>query len=141
MSRIQGKDCTDRLTGYAGIDVCKARLDVHVFCAEGEAAFAMPNTEEGIAGLVARLGARGVRRVVLEPTGRFHIAAWRALDAAGIAVVALNPERGRRFAEAIGRLAKTDAVDARVLALAAARLDLAASPPPTEMMCRISVRS
>lgn len=137
MSRIQGKDCTDGLAGYAGIDVCKARLDVFAFAAEGDAAFAAPNTKKGIAGLIARLGALGVRRVALEPTGRFHIAAWRALDAAGIAVVALNPERARRFAEALGKLAKTDRVDARVLALAAARLDVPASPPPTEKMLRI----
>ena len=137
MSRMQGKDCTDRLAGYAGIDVCKARLDVFAFTASGGEAFSVENGRKAIAGLVARLGALGVRRVALEPTGGFHIAAWRALDAAGIAVVALNPERVRRFAEANGRLAKTDAVDARVLALAAARLDAPASSPPTEEMCRI----
>lgn len=137
MSRIQGKDCTDRLAGYAGVDVCKARLDVHAFSAEGEKACAVPNTKKGMSELVARLGALGVRRVALEPTGRFHIAAWRALDAAGIEVVALNPGRARRYAEAIGKLAKTDAVDARVLALAAARLEVAPSPPPTEKICQI----
>lgn len=137
MSRMQGKDGADKLAGYAGIDVCKARLDVHVFAAGAQLAFAVPNTAPGVAGLARRLGALGVRRVALEPTGRFHIAAWRALDAAGIAVTAANPHRVRRFAEAIGRLAKTDRVDARVLALAAARLGLPAAPPPSAKMCRI----
>lgn len=137
MSRMQGKDCTDRRAGYAGIDVCKARLDVHVLAADGEAAFAVANTADGIAGLVAELAGRGVVRVALEPTGRMHLDLWRALDQAGIAVLVLNPQRARCFAEALGRLAKTDRVDARVLAQAAARLDLAPAPPPSEKLCLI----
>jgi hypothetical protein len=70
MSRMQGKDCTDRLAGYAGIDVCKARLDVHVLAAAGEtageAAFAVANSTAGIGQLVAELARRGVGRVALE---------------------------------------------------------------------------
>jgi transposase len=122
---------------------------VHVLAAGGETAFAVANRPEGIDQLVAELVRLSVGRVALEPTGRLHLAAWRALDAAGIAVVAVNPQRARAFAEAIGKLAKlvlgpaegrtrgTDRVDARELALAAARLDLPAAPPPGEELCRI----
>ena len=137
MSRIQGKDCPDGIAGYAGIDVCKARLDVHVLAAEGERRLAVANDPAGIDRLVAELARLGIRRVALEPTGRMHRAVWRALDAAGIAVLALNPRAARRVAEALGRLAKTDRVDARVLARAAARLDLAPTAAPTQQLCRI----
>lgn len=137
MSRMQGKDGTDRPRAYVGIDVCKARLDIHVSSAGREEAFAVANTPAGIAGLLRRLGRFTVARAALEATGRMHLAVWEALAGAGIAVVVLNPYRARRFADALGLLAKTDAIDARLLAHAAARLDLAPSPPPTPRARRI----
>lgn len=137
MSRMQGKDCTDGLTAYAGIDVCKAWLDVHVAAGPRQEAFRVANDKTGIAGLVTRLKALGVARVALEATGRMHLAAWTALAEAGIAVVVLNPYRARKFAEAVGRLAKTDAIDARLLALAAERLDVAPAPPPSKERLRL----
>jgi transposase len=137
MSRIQGKTFTDSSQVYAGIDVCKASLDLHVLDPGGDGmSRRFANTPSGIRSLIARLGDNRCR-VALEPTGRFHLAVWRALDGAGMEVVLLNPFRARRFAEAMGQLAKTDAIDARVLAQAAARLDTAPSSPPSEICLRI----
>jgi transposase len=134
---MQGKDCTDKATAYAGIDVCKAWLDVHVLGQEGETAFRVANTSAGIAELPRRLDRTAVARAALEATGRLHHAVWAALDAAGIPVIALNPYRARKFAEVVGQLAKTDAIDARLLARAAARLDLAPARPPSPELFRL----
>ncbi len=113
MSRIQGKTFTDSIRVYAGIDVCKASLDLHVLEADtvgnGGLSHRFANTEAGIRSMISRLDARLAGqpcRVAIEPTGRFHLAAWKALDAAGHDVVVLNPFRARRFAEAMGLLAK-----------------------------------
>lgn len=137
MSRIQGKDYTDSATAYAGIDVCKAWLEVHVLGAGRDAGFRVANDAEGIGELLARLEALPLGRVVLEATGRMHHAVWQALDAAGIAVVELNPYRARKFADTIGQLAKTDAIDARLLALAAASLALAPTPAKPRNLLRL----
>lgn len=137
MSRIQGKDYTDSATAYAGIDVCKAWLDVHVLGAGRDAGFRVANDAEGIGALLARLEGLPLGRVVLEATGRMHHAVWQALDAAGIAVVELNPYRSRKFADTIGQLAKTDAIDARLLALAAASLALAPTPAKPRNLLRL----
>lgn len=145
MSRMQGKDCTDGVTAYAGIDVCKAWLDVHVDvpldmhlgAGPRQERFRAANSRAGISGLVARLSRLGVARVALEATGRMHLAAWAALAEAGIEVLVLNPYRARKFADALGRLAKTDAIDARLLALAAERLDAAPATPPSKGVRRL----
>lgn len=137
MSRMQGKDCTDGFTAYGGIDVCKDWLDVHV-AAQGEGVtFRTSNRRAGIAGLVTRMSELGVGRVALEATGRMHLAVWAALAGAGIEVVVLNPYRARKFADALGRLAKTDAIDARLLALAAERLEAAPAAPPSKELRRL----
>jgi len=145
MSRIQGKTITDGVQVYAGIDISKASLDLHVLEPTGGAkggglARRFANTHEGIAMLLGCLAERGAGRpcrVVFEPTGRFHLALWRALHEAGHAAVPYNPFRARRFAEADGAMAKTDAIDARVLARAAAFMDLPAVPPPAGNILRI----
>jgi len=137
VSRMQGKDCTDRPTAYAGIDVCNAWLDVHVAAGGEGVAFRAANSRAGISGLVARLSEFRVGRVALEATGRMHLAVWAALARDGIEVLVLNPYRARKFADALGRLAKTDAIDARVLALAAERLDAAPAIPPSKELRRL----
>jgi len=134
---MQGKDTTDRITAYVGIDVCKAWLDIHVAAELRDEPFRVANTPAGIAELLRRLSGFTVARAALEATGRMHHAVWGALDGAGIPVVQINPYRARKFADALGLLAKTDAIDARLLALAAARLNLAPSPPPTQNLRRI----
>lgn len=112
---------------YVGIDVCKERLDIHLHPLGQR--LAVTNDAGGWRRLKRVLAAHQVVRVVMEATSRFHRAAHRSLHAAGLSVAVVNPLRARLFAEALGTLAKTDAVDARVLALMAERLDPAASPP------------
>ena len=81
-------------------------------------------------GLGAWLQEHPAGRVVMEATGRYHRAAHQALHARGIEVVLANPLRTRRFAEALGLLAKTDTIDAAALAAyGTAFLDLPATPP------------
>lgn len=99
---------------FVGIDVSKARLDVAIR-PSGEQ-WSVTNDEEGIASLVARLAGLNPKLVVLEATGGLQVQAVAALSAAGIPVVVANPRQVRDFGRATGKLAKTDALDAAVLA-------------------------
>ncbi len=99
---------------YAGIDVSKERLDV-VIRPSGEY-LRMGNAEKGIGSLVSRLREKGLVLVVLEATGGLEQPAAVALATSGIAVAIVNPRQVRDFAKATGRLAKTDRIDAGVLA-------------------------
>lgn len=103
-----------KIERFIGIDVSKLRLDVHV--QPGGEAFAVDNDEAGAARLVERLGADAVSLVVLEATGGLQERAAAALAAAGLYVAGVNPRQVRDFARATGRLAKTDRLDAAVLA-------------------------
>jgi transposase len=117
---------------YVGIDVCKAHLDVH-FHPLGKAMRVM-NDRTGMARLKRELAKFPVAKIVMEATGKYHRAAHRSLHAAGLSVAVVNPLRARLFAEAIGALAKTDGIDARVLALIGERLAPDAAAPPSEAM-------
>jgi transposase len=99
---------------FVGIDVSKRWLDVHVRPAAQGRRFA--NDEAGRAALCQWLSGWPVTRLVLEASGGYERAVARALDAAGLAVWVVNPRRVRHFARASGRLAKTDRIDAAVLA-------------------------
>jgi transposase len=99
---------------FVGIDVAKDTLAVH--CRPNGLAFRLTNDEEGIAALVARLQALHPAALVLEATGGYEIPVVAALAAAGLAPAVINPRQARRFAEGVGRLAKTDPIDAAVLA-------------------------
>ena len=103
-----------------GIDVAKAQLDI-ALGAEGDS-WSVANDEPGIATLLEDLRSRKCELVVLEATGGFEIAVVSALAAAGIPVVVANPRQVRNFARATGQLAKTDRLDARILALFAERV-------------------
>lgn len=105
---------------YVGIDVSKARLDVYVD-PTGQT-LALDNTPAGIAKLVDLLENQNVRRVLLEATGRYHRQLAADLLDAGLPVVIVNPRQARDFAKALGKVAKTDKIDATVLA-AFARLN------------------
>ena len=105
---------TDKPIIVAGIDVGKAWLDAHIL--EGELDRRFPNTKAGHRALLAWLAVGGVTRAVFEPTGRYHRLLHRRLFEAGLETVLVNPLRSRRFAEAVGRLAKNDRVDAAMLA-------------------------
>jgi transposase len=99
---------------YARIDVSKGRLEVAVRPV-GER-FGVPNDDAGIDELVGRLEERRPALVVLESTGGLERSLVAALAASGLAVAVVNPRQARDFARATGRLAKTDRIDAYVLA-------------------------
>ncbi len=107
------REITDATT-YAGIDVAKDRLDV-VLRPSGEYLEAA-NDEPGIGSVLRRLRRENVALVVLEATGGMEQPAAAAFAVAGIAVAVVNPRQVRDFAKATGRLAKTDRLDAAVLA-------------------------
>jgi transposase len=113
-----------------GIDVSKARLDV--FVRPAGVAFGVANDEEGIDGLVARLAGEGAALAVVEATGGFERPVAAALAAAGLPVAVVNPRQVRDFARATGRLAKTDALDAEILARFAEAVRPEARPVPDE---------
>jgi transposase len=113
---------------YVGLDVANATLDV-ALRPTGEQ-WSVPNDEAGIAGLVARLRPRAPRLVVAEATGGFERAAIAALAAAGMPVVVANPRQIRDFARPTGQLAKTDRIDAGILALFADRVRPTPRPLP-----------
>jgi transposase len=99
----------------AGIDVAKAHVDVDVVGAEF-AAQRVDNEADGHSTIASALKALKVDLVVMEATGGYETALACALQGAGLAVAVVNPKQPRKFAEAMGYLAKTDRIDARVLA-------------------------
>jgi transposase len=99
---------------FVGIDVAKAHLDVHVR-PSGEA-FTVPRDGESVASLADRLKALSPIVVVLEATGGFETIVAATLGGAGLPMAVINPRQIRAFARAIGQLAKTDALDAAVIA-------------------------
>lgn len=115
-------------TVFVGIDVSKAHLDVGV--SQSEVVTRFSNSDEGIAALVRQLGDWAPALVVLEATGGFEMPAAAAVAAAELAVVIANPRQVRDFAKATGQLAKTDSVDARMLALFAERVRPPVRPLP-----------
>lgn len=112
---LQGRDNEMNTPGaYVGIDVCEERLDVHV--SPMGKAFRVPYTERGIQDPARRLDGYDVHRVVMEATGKVESAAAAALAQLRLPVVVVNPRQIRDYARATGRLAKTDAIDASVIA-------------------------
>jgi len=99
---------------FVGIDVAKDKLDIAVRPSAEQ--WVAPQTEDGISTLVARLVAVAPELVVLEATGGFELPVAAALATAGVPVAVVNPRQVRAFARGIGQLAKTDALDAAVLA-------------------------
>jgi transposase len=111
-------------TCFIGIDVSKDRLDVHVL-PQGEA-FAVPRSGAGVEALCRRLGGLSPSHVAVEATGGFETVVAAGLAGAGLPVVVVNPAQVRHFARALGERAKTDPVDAAVIArfVAATRPEL-----------------
>ena len=99
---------------YVGIDVSKKRLDVAIR-PSGER-WSTANDEAGIASCVQRLSTLAPQLVVLEATGGLEMALAAALSVAGLPVVVVNPRQVKGFAKALNLLAKTDALDAALLA-------------------------
>jgi transposase len=101
-------------THYVGIDVSKAQFD-WASRPSGER-HRVPNTEAGVSGLVEQWRVAPPTAIVVEATGRLEVPLVSALAAAGLPVSVVNPRQVRDFAKATGRWAKTDALDAAVLA-------------------------
>jgi len=99
---------------HVGIDVSKDRLDVHVR-PTGEA-FAVARDGEGLAALVARLTPLAPRLVAVEATGGFEMTAAAAIAGAGLPLAVVNPAQVRHYAQALGQRAKTDKIDAEMIA-------------------------
>jgi transposase len=114
---------------FVGIDVSKAQLDVAVRPAGG---FRVAHDEAGLARLLQQLTARSPTLVVLEATGGLESPLAGALALAGVPVVVVNPRQVRDCAKATGQLAKTDAIDAEVLARFAEAIRPEPRPLPDE---------
>lgn len=117
-------------TVYAGVDVSKADLDLAF--SDSEETVRFPNSEHGIDELIETLEVDPPALVVLEATGGFETATALALAAREIPVVVVNPRQVRDFAKSTGQLAKTDRIDARILALFAERVRPNVRPLPDE---------
>jgi transposase len=111
-----------------GIDVSKGSLDVHVL--PGGESFAVPRDATGLDELADRLAALSPRAVAVEATGGLEAVVVATLGTAGLPVVVVNPAQVRAFARALGRRAKTDPIDAAVIAGFAAATAPAVRPLP-----------
>jgi transposase len=134
---MQGKISPEQsaLQVYVGVDVCKAWLDVYLHPVGRELRVA--NTPVGIKALKRALQGFTVRLVVIEATGKLHRLAFRSLHASGFRVAVVNPYRSRKFADALGQLAKTDKIDARVLALLGESLNPEARAPAPKQLAEL----
>lgn len=120
------------MSGFIGIDVAQSDFVVAREAVAGSKSY--PNTERGFRDLINDLSRDGgsAERIVLESTGGYERRLVAALGAAGMPVVVINPRQVRDFAKSTGQLAKTDQVDAHVLADFAAKIKPDIKPLPTE---------
>jgi len=114
---------------FVGIDVSSKRLDVAL---RPGSALSFPNDPDGVEALVVALEGKAVELVVVEATGGYETLCVTALSTAKIPVAVVNPRQVRDFAKAIGRLAKTDGIDAEVLARFAEAVKPQVRPMPDE---------
>jgi transposase len=105
---------TEKTEMFVGIDVSKARLDVGVL--PSEKTWSTTNDDEGISDLVVKLQELAPSLVLLEATGGLERRVLARLAGAGLPAMAINPRNVRDFAKSLGKLAKTDRIDALVLA-------------------------
>ncbi len=113
---------------FVGIDVSRDKLDLAVRPDGGQ--WQVANTAPGIAAVLPQLLALTPTLIVLEATGGLELPVLAALGSAGLPVIAVNPRQVRDFAKAVGKLAKTDALDAQVLAHFADAVRPAVRPLP-----------
>ncbi len=120
---------------HVGIDVSKAKLDVYVHPTEER--YTLTNDETGIGELVGRCRGLVAVRIVMEATGGYERPAALALGLASLPACVVNPRRVHDFAKASGRLAKTDAIDAKLLALFGERLEPVVRPLQDEIVSEL----
>lgn len=130
MSRTQEQISQPCSTVYAGIDVGKAQLDFYVYPLNIK--LQAENTKQGIQKIVRLCFRHRVRLVALEATSIYHKQAHELLHNAGVSVAVINPFRSRKFADSMGKLAKTDKIDAAVLARFAELMQPEPSVPPSQ---------
>jgi transposase len=118
------------MDAYVGIDVSKDRLDVHVE-PSGES-FAVARDGEGLAGLIEHLQPLAPRLIAIEATGGFEIVVAAAIGGAGLPLAVVNPAQVRHYAQALGKRAKTDTIDAAVIARFAEATKPEVRPLPDE---------
>ena len=116
---------------FVGVDVSKDRLDVHVV--PQDEAFFVERNGRGLAALVERLRPLLPSLIVVEATGGFESTAAAALASAGLPLVIVNPAQIRHYAQALGKRAKTDPIDAMVIARFAADIRPEVRTLPDEM--------
>ncbi len=121
---------------FVGIDVSKARVEVHV--RPDGAAFGCATDREGLGALVARLQPLSPCLIVIEASGGYEGVVAAALAEAGLPVAIVNPRQVRKFAGAIGRLAKTDAIEAAVIAHFAQAVRPTPRPLPDDLAVRLA---
>jgi len=119
-------DCT------IGVDISKDTLDVHRYPQGEHRQFA--NTAKGFRSLIRWLAEAPVCRIVFEATGAYHRAFERALGRAGLPLAKVNPLHAKRFGQALGQLAKTDKMDAALLARFGIAIEPQTRPAPPEIM-------
>ncbi len=112
---------------YVGIDISLNELVVHALPSEAHQVF--PNTAEGLADLLAWLAPVSCQRITFEASGGYERDLLATLHQAGLPATRLSPQRPRALAQALGLKAKTDPIDARVLAIAAQLLPQEDTPP------------
>jgi transposase len=117
---------------FVGIDVAKAQLDLAAKTNDTVTQWSATNDDVGISQVAERLRDLGPDLIVLEATGGYELHLVGALGAASLPVVVVNPRQVRRFAQALGHLAKTDKLDARILAQFAEMVKPSVRPLPDE---------
>jgi transposase len=115
---------------YVGIDVSKDRLDVHV--RPSREAFVVVRDGKGLEELIERLQALSPRLIAIEATGGFETIAAAAIAGATLPLAIVNPAQVRHFAQAVGKRAKTDPIDAEVIARFAEAVKPEPRPLPDE---------
>ena len=108
MTQISEREC------FVGIDVAKKHLDIHLL-PEGKS-WRIDYTPSGLARLLDQLEKRAPSLIIMEASGGYERACADCLAGAGLAVAVINPRLARRFAGSLGKLAKTDQIDAQMLA-------------------------
>jgi len=134
MQDLENSRHSTDVASYIGIDVSKSQLDIFVH--PHEIIFKVSNDKQGHKQLNRRLKSIGPLLVVMEATGKYHRAAHRALVANAIDVAIVNPYRTHAFTHSLGQWAKTDAIDAKMLALYGAMIQpQAVKPAPRVLEC------
>lgn len=124
------------MTDYTiGVDISKAHLDAHLL--PGGMAQQFTNDRHGFSELIKWTAGRKIERIVYEPTGAYHSSFEEALSKVDLPLAKVNPLQARRFAEARGTRAKTDRVDAEVLAHMGIALEPGIRPIPSKLLRNI----